>query len=179
MTHTPVNQRTKEGKRVPLNMRTTQSLRKKMEEAAAESGRSLVQEVEARMEESFRREEAEASEYGGYEALFRMLGGAANLIEERTGASSKVDYFTHKAVQRAWAKLIAQTTPSAPDSVKDAAHAPEPEDNVPPRPEKPLPPKPVGLLDNPEVDPEALKEYETQLGEHIESPLNETVKRDD
>jgi Arc-like DNA binding domain len=44
------------GKRYPLNMRTTKELRDKIEAAATFSGRSLVQEVEARLEESFLRQ---------------------------------------------------------------------------------------------------------------------------
>jgi hypothetical protein len=44
------------GKRYPLNMRTTKELRDKIEAAATASGRSLVQEVEARLEESFLRQ---------------------------------------------------------------------------------------------------------------------------
>jgi hypothetical protein len=50
------------GKRYPLNMRTTRELRDRIEAAAHASGRSLVQEVEYRLEQSFQRGEAEATQ---------------------------------------------------------------------------------------------------------------------
>jgi len=44
-------------KRYPLSLRTTKELRQKLEKAAAQSGKSLAQEIEARLEQSFDRQE--------------------------------------------------------------------------------------------------------------------------
>jgi Arc-like DNA binding domain len=62
------------GKRYPLNMRTTKELRDRIEAAAMASGRSLVQEVEARLEQSFQREDMDTVIRGAAELLKKQLG---------------------------------------------------------------------------------------------------------
>jgi Arc-like DNA binding domain len=70
------------GKRYALGMRTTRETRERMEAAAIANGRSLAQEVEARLEASFRQEDA----FGGADARrMAILAGAAFITAARGG----------------------------------------------------------------------------------------------
>jgi hypothetical protein len=167
---------------IDFKFRMKEPLRRKIEKAAKSNGVSMNTEAVSRLEASFNSEGADASAYGGAElsALFRMLGGAASLIEGRLGASCTKDYFTNIAVRAAWKKLIAHVAPSPPDEVRDVAYAKEPEFNVPPMPEPLLPiNSPVGLLSVHEYAPGALEEREAKLLEREKAYEEYLAKRDE
>ena len=134
------------GKRVPLNMRTTRETREKLEKSAAGSGRSLVQEVEYRVEQSFLDEEARDREWGGNKlrGLFRMMVGAAEIIQARTGKSASDNWKTGIAVGSAWKRLIHDWLPRPP--AKLIAEMERLSDNIPDAPERPEMPARGGLL---------------------------------
>ncbi len=104
-----------EGKRHPLNVRTTKELREKLDAAIRQSGRSLTQEIELRLERSFRDEEG----FGGKEnyALFKMMGGAADVIQARTGKLWMADWDTSVSVRAAWKRLASDAAPKPPRKI--------------------------------------------------------------
>src|SRR5262245_50912099 len=102
-----------EGKRFALGLRVTEERRRALDEAAAKSGRSISQEIELRLEQSFLDEEA----LGGREmlGLFRMMAGAAMMVEERLGGRSwSTDWEAFQAVREAWHKIIDGIRPDVP-----------------------------------------------------------------
>src|SRR5262245_56685576 len=82
-----------EEKRRTLTTRITDATRRRLEDAANRAGRSLSQEIEFRLDQSLRGDDT----WGGPElhALFRMLSGAASLIERRTGKGNLADWETN------------------------------------------------------------------------------------
>ena len=96
-------------KRKTLTTRITERTRKGLEEAAAAEDRSLSQEIEFRLEESLRRDQ----EFGGRElrGLFRMMTGAAEIIEGRTGKSFSEDFETFLTMKKAWDRLLSSYAP--------------------------------------------------------------------
>ncbi len=103
-----------------MGFRPTPQIRAKLEQAAHENGRSMSQEVEARLEASFLDEEARNREMGGKElqALFRLLGAAAEIIEARTGRNWSEDWETGIAVFSAWQRLLVDAMPKTPAAVQ-------------------------------------------------------------
>ena len=101
---------------VDLKVRMKEPLRARIEKSAKLGGRSLNAEVVRRLESSFAREEQVSEALGGDElyALFRMLGAATNLIEERLGKSWSSDYEAFIAVRSAWDRLLKEAGPEYP-----------------------------------------------------------------
>ena len=108
-------------KRKTLTTRITEETRTRLEKAAAATDRSLSQEIEFRLERSFLDEDARNREMGGKElqALFRLLGAAAEMIEARTGKKWSEDWDTGTAVMIAWQRLIAETMPKIPNDITE------------------------------------------------------------
>ena len=105
------------GQRNSLGLRVTAETKRKLEAAALKSGRSQSQEAEFRIVQSFLEEEA----YGGQElhGLLRLLVGAADIIQARTGKSWSNDWDTSVTVQAAWTKLMeAVAAKPPPDFVR-------------------------------------------------------------
>jgi len=101
-----------EGKRHAFSVRTTKETRKRLEDAARQSGRSIAQEAELRLEQSFNNEAG----LGGREmvGLFRMMAGAAAIVEERQNRGSwSTDWETFVAVREVWRNIIDHTMPVA------------------------------------------------------------------
>jgi len=103
------------GKRRTLTTKITEATRKRLEEAAAETDRSLSQEIEFRLEGSFLDEDSRNREYGGkaLRALFKVLSGLTEAIEDRTGKSWDKDRDTYLGVFTAWIDIIDSWKPAA------------------------------------------------------------------
>ncbi len=103
-------------RRKTTSTRITPETRAQLEAAAAHSGRSLAQEIEFRLERSFLDEDARNREMGGKElqALFRMLGAAAEIVQARTRKRWPQDWHTTHAIYMAWQHLIAHALPKPP-----------------------------------------------------------------
>lgn len=136
----------KNEKKLPsLGFRASLETRRKLEAAAAHSGRTLSQEIEFRLARSFLDEEAA----GGKElyALFKLMGAAAQFIEEQTGKSWMLDHDTSVAVKQAWVTLYDSASAPLSPAILEFLKAPEPEP-LPPLPKKPpMPTRNIGLLD--------------------------------
>jgi hypothetical protein len=133
-------------KRAALTTRITQETRSALEDAARVSGRSLSQEIEFRLVQSIRDEDG----FGGNEnaALFRMLAGAAGLIEARTSKEWMKDWDTYIAVDSAWKRLIGHAGPPPPRELMDRLEIPEELKTLPTPPEYPYSsPLAKGLMD--------------------------------
>ena len=128
-------------RRKTTSTRITPETRAQLEAAAAHSGRSLAQEIEFRLERSFLDEDARNREMGGKElqALFRMLGAAAEIIETRTGKSWSKDWDTAHAVYLGWQHLIAHALPEPPKELVEVhrKHRQDQREPLPPVPEPP------------------------------------------
>ena len=98
---------------IQLKARMKEPLRAKIEAAAAAKGISLNAEMVHRLESSFLDEEARDRELGGRElhSLFRMMGAAARIIEERKGQSCITDFETFVAVKASWLQLMSLYSP--------------------------------------------------------------------
>jgi hypothetical protein len=138
------------------------SLKRELEESAANAGRSLSEEIEFGLEQLLR----ERDELGGRElhGLLKLLVGAADIIQARTGEPPFSDWDTWKAGQMAWKKLIAETAPKPP---ADFIQYVETADEFPERPDRPKPP-PVpclpGFLGEVLADPDSEEEpYRTKM----------------
>ena len=112
-------------------------MRRGLEAAADATGRSLSQEAELRLEQSLTNQR---ELFGGEELyrLFRLLGAAAGVVEQRTGSSWSTDYKTFLAVKAAWDALIKAAQPKPDQKLIEetrALHASFPgEPPTPPQP---------------------------------------------
>ena len=100
------------GQRNPLGLRVTAETKRKLEAAALKSGRSQSQEAEFLIEKALLEEEA----YGGRElhGLLRLMVGAAEIIQVRTGKPLFSDWDTWNAARRAWIMLMKEAAPKPP-----------------------------------------------------------------
>jgi hypothetical protein len=153
----------KKSETIGLNVRMKEPLRRKIETASKSNGVSMNSELVRRVEETFAKEEAGAAVYGGdkLEALFRVLGGAANLVEARTEKLLTEDWDTMAAVRKAWDTLIPRLmpVPPVPPEIEDAMNAPQPVE----APSMPAMPYPDGLLGGAEIDPKPWAAYEAKM----------------
>ncbi len=129
-------------RRKTTSTRITPETRGQIEEAAAQSGRSLAQEIEFRLERSLQQE----ADSGGRQlhGLLRLLIGAAEIIQARTGKSASDDWKTGIAVGSAWKRLIHDWLPRPPAEL--IAEMERLSDNIPDAPELPEMPARGGLL---------------------------------
>ncbi|MBT3703814.1 MAG: Arc family DNA-binding protein [Alphaproteobacteria bacterium] len=158
-----------ERKLASLGFRPTPELRAQLDKAASANDRSVAQEVQSRLERSFQKE----SDFGGAElfSLFKMLAGAAELIEARTKKSWSKDFDTFLAFETAWKKIIQFTRPQMPTKMKHDFDASAKESterakrllSPPPSPPRPQAPQSKGLLNLPDVDDAAWDSYTHEL----------------
>ncbi len=129
-------------RRKTTSTRITPETRGQIEEAAAQSGRSLAQEIEFRLERSLQQE----ADSGGRQlhGLLRLLIGAAEIIQARTGKSASDDWKTGIAVGSAWKRLIHDWLSRPPAEL--IAEMERLSDNIPDAPEQPEMPARGGLL---------------------------------
>ena len=129
-------------RRKTTSTRITPETRGQIEEAAAQSGRSLAQEIEFRLEWTLQQE----ADSGGRQlhGLLRLLTGAAEIIEARTGKSASDDWETGIAVGHAWKRLIHDWLPKPP--AEWIAELERLSDDMPVAPERPEEPARGGLL---------------------------------
>ena len=129
-------------RRKTTSTRITPETRGQIEEAAAQSGRSLAQEIEFRLEWTLQQE----ADSGGRQlhGLMRLLTGAAEIIQERTGKSASDDWETGIAAGSAWKRLIHYWLPRPPAEL--IAEIERLSDNIPDAPERPEMPARGGLL---------------------------------
>lgn len=125
-----------------LKVRLRESLRSRLERAAKASAHPLNSEIVARLEQSFRAEEA----LGGRDlaALFRMMAAAADFVQARTRQDWHAHYETFRAVERAWDRLWEQfkamyCPPASPESMAIMSRMPELRLDFPPPPHRPRP----------------------------------------
>ena len=147
-------------RRKTTSTRITPETRGQIEEAAAQSGRSLAQEIEFRLEWSLQQE----ADSGGRQlhGLLRLLIGAAEIIQARTGKSASDDWETGVAVRHACKRLIHDWLPRPP--AEWIAEMERLSDDIPDAPVPPKPPKePIrgGLL-VPRAPEEKWEAYEAE-----------------
>ncbi len=149
---------------IQLKARMKEPLRAKLEAAAEAKGKSLNAEMVHRLERSFLNDDAGDREFGGRElrALFRMMGAAAQIIEERTGRACSADYETAKAARSAWAKIASNFAPRTAPDYFVSFDLPPIGTESPPAPEMPKYPRGRGLR-SPPPSPEALKKFERDM----------------
>ena len=114
-------------KRSSFNTRLRTEIKQQLEIEAQIAGRSLSEEIEFRLERSLQQE----ADFGGRQlhGLLRLLVGAAEIIQARTGKSASDDWNTGLAVGRAWRRLIHDWLPRPPAewiAKMDMPAAPEP-----------------------------------------------------
>ncbi len=112
----------KERRRAAMGFRPTPEIRERLEKAAEENKRSLSQEIESRLETSFLKEDAKHEVFGGREQfeIFKLLAGAAGIIEARKGRSWLEDWLTFISVRKAWDSLISSAAPRPPEELSTA-----------------------------------------------------------
>ena len=127
------------GQRNSLGLRVTAEIKRKIEAGALKSGRSQSQEAEFLIEEALLKEEA----YGGREllGLVKLMVGAAEIIQAKTGKSWSSDWETSIKVREAWTNLAAAVGASPPaEYIQHVQQV----DELPQPPELPTRPSPPG-----------------------------------
>ena len=151
-----------------MGFRPTPRIRAELEKAARANGRSMSQEVEACLERSLR----EREEFGGRQlyGLLRLLVGAAEIIQVRTGKSAFDDWDTWNALQAAWNKLIGEVAPEPPPDIIRLIKKSDALQSKPVAPEFPPPPDiPNALLAGKmrlETYEKDFSEFKKRLAEH-------------
>lgn len=160
-------------KRSAFNTRLRAKIKKRLEFEAESAGRSLSEEIEFRLERSLQQE----ADSGGRQlhGLLRLLAGAAEIIQERTGKSAFNDWDTWNAVQAAWKKLTRELAPEPPPDIIRLIKKSDEFQSKPVRPKyPPLPDIPNALLaakmgpDREEVEAyeKDIREYERRRDEY-------------
>ena len=137
-------------KRSSFNTRLHTEIKQQLETEAQIAGRSLSEEIEFRLGRSLQQE----ADFGGRQlhGLLRLLVGAAEIIQARTGKSASDDWKTGLAIGHAWKRLIHDWLPRPP--AEWIAEVKLLSDAMPDAPERPEAPARGGLLVRPATDEE-------------------------
>ena len=154
-------------KRSNITIRFRDETKTNLQRAASAAGRSLSEEIEARVEQWREYDH----QFGGKElhSLFRMMGAAAQIIEERTGKSCTTDWETSLAVEAAWLQLMSSFSPRARRDSKylESIGGPPldfelPPPTLPEYPKAAMPSGGIGLLSKVLPSAEEIAAYEKQ-----------------